>query len=319
MEDLIRAARANGFSPTKRVVQDWVELGLLDRPERHGLGRGKGVRATWSQEQQELFNALLRKRQTVNRVGLLSNLPVSMWLYFGDTYVPLRQVRLALSTWQGQTAKTSLKVVRRTVEQLFDAPTEHLPRKASEALLNGITEILFRYPRRFDDNDQVELRKLLTPVLDPGENGLVKKTIGGMAFTTEAYIELLTARLKAVVALTNDEIDDSLFHWARYTNLLSRARYQGLLARLTTAGRVSGLTIPSVEEMAERACLDLTTLLGLGLGMPDGAVSASLDHPCVWKAGNLRSVVHGELVEGGIKVTVEVRPEEKAEHETADQ
>jgi hypothetical protein len=311
MEELIQAARERGFAPSKRLLQDWVELGLLDRPERHGLGRGKGVRATWSQEQQGLFINLLQLRQTVNRVGWLSNHPVSMWLYFGDAYVPLRQVRLALSTWQGQTANTSLKAVRRTVEQLFDVTTVRLPRKESETLLNQIAEMLFRYPRRFDEDDQVGLRKLLMPVLDPGENGLVKETLGGMAFTAEAYIGLLTARLTAVVALTNDEIDDSLFHWARYTNLVSHSGYQQYLTQMTTSGAVRGLTIPSMNELVTTSCRDLVTLLGIGLGMPDEATDQSLNHPAVWKARKLYSIVQGEPAAGGVKLIVKVQSSER--------
>ena len=51
MEELLLAAKERGYAPTRRMVLDWVELGLLDRPERRGRGRGKGVSATWSEEQ----------------------------------------------------------------------------------------------------------------------------------------------------------------------------------------------------------------------------------------------------------------------------
>jgi hypothetical protein len=139
-----------------------------------------------------------------------------------------------------------------------------------------------------------------------------------MAFTTEAYIELLTARLKAVVALTNDEIDDSLFHWARYTNLVSHSGYQQYLTQMTTSGAARGLTIPSMNELVATSCRDLVTLLGLGLGMAGDATDQSLSHPAVWKERKLYSIVQGEPVAGGVKLVVKVQSSERQEAQQSD-
>ena len=46
MQELIATAKEAGYSPTPRMVQDWIELGLLDRPERHGRGYRRGISAT---------------------------------------------------------------------------------------------------------------------------------------------------------------------------------------------------------------------------------------------------------------------------------
>src|SRR5262245_40363698 len=98
---MLQAARDAGFSPTGRLMTDWVSLGLLDQAHRRGLGRGKGTAATWPEEQLRLFLVLLQQRETVKRMISLCNIPVGIWLWWGDRFVPLGQARRALRTWSG--------------------------------------------------------------------------------------------------------------------------------------------------------------------------------------------------------------------------
>jgi hypothetical protein len=37
-----------GLAATNRLILDWVDLALLDQPERRGLGRGKGSVTFWN-------------------------------------------------------------------------------------------------------------------------------------------------------------------------------------------------------------------------------------------------------------------------------
>jgi hypothetical protein len=307
MENLIRAANEAGFDPTPRLVQDWVARGLLDRPERHGRGRGKGVSATWSEEQRGLFCSLLDKRRSVNQVAPLCNIPVWTWLYFGDTYVSLRQVRRALNTWGEQ--KASWTTAKRTAQQVLgDASHPRARFKDKQAFLEAAARMFLHPSRAFDEEVFLPLLKC---VFDPKETGL-SRTLGGMEFTPEAFIEIMKARMRALNDLAGDRIDDSLFHWARYTNIVARAGYQWQLAHMTTAGTATGLTLPGIDTIVLTACRDLLTILGLGLGMPGGAATLSRNHPSVWKAKGLRSIVHGEPDAGGVKVTLKVYQEKES-------
>jgi hypothetical protein len=52
-------------------------------------------------EQLNLLLALLEKRPTVTHVAPLCNIPVFLWPWFDDRYVPVEQARRALMTWGG--------------------------------------------------------------------------------------------------------------------------------------------------------------------------------------------------------------------------
>ena len=52
--EMIAAAVAEGHSATDRLLTDWQSAGLLDRPIKRGLGRGKGITALWPESQLRL-------------------------------------------------------------------------------------------------------------------------------------------------------------------------------------------------------------------------------------------------------------------------
>ena len=84
-KDLLLAAKEGGFDITARMIDDWVSIGLLDRPIKKGLGRGKGLLATWSENQRELLLTLLRKRREIKKLLTpLFHIPVWIWLEYGD-------------------------------------------------------------------------------------------------------------------------------------------------------------------------------------------------------------------------------------------
>ena len=63
-EDLSTVAEAEGLHATPRLIRDWGDLGLLDRPPVRGHGPRLGVALTvWPDEQRQLLLVLLRKRQ----------------------------------------------------------------------------------------------------------------------------------------------------------------------------------------------------------------------------------------------------------------
>lgn len=304
MDDLLKAGREKGYSPTRRMAQDWVELGLLDRPERRGRGRAMGVSATWSQAQRDLFVSLLEHRGQAKHIAPLCNIPVWMWLYFGDAYVPLRQVRPVLATWQGRTGTISWKAARRAAAQLLDLGSMRVRRAETQAVLEDLAGLLLRSPRRFDEADERQLLRLLTEMSAPSA---LLRTVDGVEFTPDAYVGLLAARLRASQALAVEAVDDNLFHWARYTNVVTKSEYQSHLARLTTGAATAFVTVPTLAETVMRACLDVVTILGIGLGLPASSGAGSLDHPDTWRAKNLRTIVRGEPLGNNLRVSLEVR------------
>ena len=311
MEDLIRAANEAGYSPTARLVHDWVALGLLGRPERHGRGRRKGVSATWPEAQLQLFLTLLHHRLNVTRVGVLCNVPVWTWLYFGDEHVTTRQVRRALGTWGGSTSKVSWTTAKRVAHQLLDDAAHPQARRADKReLVETAASAIMDLPRKLDEE---KLLPLFERVADPTGSGLTW-TMDGMAVTPGAVVAIMRARVRGLAALAAGEVDDSLLHWARYAEIVSRAQYAAQLARMMGHGtRSVAAAIPTVQETVLRACADLCTLLGLGVENPGDEKSQSLDQPAVWKVANLRSVVHGQVIGDEVKVAVEVRPGDEAE------
>lgn len=116
-EALVTAARQRGYPATKRLVADWVSIGLLDRGHDRGQGKGKGKVYLWSENQRRLFLSLLVKQGSVRRAVLL-NIPVWLWLNWGDAYVPLRQVRRALAAWVGVNQRAGVKRARITARQV---------------------------------------------------------------------------------------------------------------------------------------------------------------------------------------------------------
>ena len=104
-DDFLRTADAAGMPRKVPWLRSFVRDGLLDQPEKHGLPGQRGGRApgTWPRTQFQLFLALLDQMQKgVRQTATLCNVPVSIWLYFGPEYVPVRQVRRALGTYGAQ-------------------------------------------------------------------------------------------------------------------------------------------------------------------------------------------------------------------------
>src|SRR5438876_822928 len=85
--ELLSDARRRGHKVSRRLLTDWVAIGLLDKGTDRGRGRGRGKEYTWPDEQRRLFLVLLDKHGTVKR-PVLANIPVALWLFFGDQHAP---------------------------------------------------------------------------------------------------------------------------------------------------------------------------------------------------------------------------------------
>ena len=209
-------------------MDDWIASGLLAGPHKHGLGRGRGSKALWSAEQANLFLRLLRARQGARRVKTLCNLPVWLWLTEGDDYVPLSQARRALATWATGSTWTAQRHARRAVRMTLDQlGREELPPTTRRQL-----EILLVDALVTSKLDEVRLAQL-------GERQGSAKV--------EGLVRMMRARYMALRNLPR--VDDGLY-------LRARDLYRSFRPAMH-------LGDPKLEETANRACLDLCTILGV--------------------------------------------------------
>jgi len=262
--DLLKLAAAAGYDVTPRLITDWVSLGLLDRPDGRGLGRGRGKHYTWAPQQGNLFLAVLQKHKTVKR-PILANIPVGIWLLSSDESVPLRQVRRAVKTWVNAYGTVSFARAKTEAQQTLlqlhhpdssEADREQLRRLLTQAGRTGAVDIN-------------KLRNATSRVLDPHGSGVVRGPLG--LLTTDAYVQIITTRIEGLRSL--DTAPDDEYDGARNmycsTNPISdqlRAPIEPISTPLTArklppAG--SGL-----QAAFNNACLDLITLLGTIRLMP---------------------------------------------------
>lgn len=296
MDQMIESAAESGFKVTARLITDWVELGLLDRAKKVGLGRGKGSSATWPEGQHDLFLALLQQRRQIRQIGLLCNVPVYLWLYERASDVSIHQVRRALETWSGLSSNVSLITARRTAQHLLKALNHpRAPNKDRKALLDMVTTMVYR--RTFKAE---ELLLLMQRVYDPAKTGIVW-TVGGEAMTPEACLELIHARWSAIDAL--DRIPDSLFEWARHANIVVRSPYLALANKPALGSQQMTVT---QQDLFNESCLNLVTALGLGLTVPVSSEVNDIRNPATWETGGYTS--SPQLVYGpdAVKLSVEV-------------
>jgi hypothetical protein len=122
IDDLVDDSHALSLPATPRMIRDWSERGLLGYPSQEGRGKGRGQgsrKATYGANQRILFRHLLQLRASGYSVRELALVPIYLWLYWGDSYVDLAQLRRALGTWapspimkRGQAEASADRIVR---------------------------------------------------------------------------------------------------------------------------------------------------------------------------------------------------------------
>ena len=291
-DDLVWAARAQSLPATNRLVVDWEELGLIDLRDRHPLGRGAGSRkGTWPNEQRNLFLTVLRKRQDVEQVATLCNIPVGVWLWWGDRYVPQRQVRRALETWTGRKRRVSEADARAAARRLvndFGLRDGSSPRGyGGTALVDFIAEQLHS-GLRDEPAWEEQIQKL-----GPGEARAVDGVL--FAVTPSNASALLRARVHAVRRLQHFSMHE--FEWARFMYLYGRGDYAAHQETLASFPRFGRLFTPEgLDDILNRACLDLITVLGLPSTTRTRFPAGDLRNPQTWTTDDLRAELSGTRV-----------------------
>jgi hypothetical protein len=255
-DDLLRRARLGGFDPKKRLITDWVSIGLLDQPTARGRGRGKGVERTWPESQAQLFLVLLAKRREITHVASLCNVPAFTWLYYGPEQVPVRQVRRALCFFNRllPTAPASVarKAARRVVEQLSTPTTT---RADQEELITAVVQATGG--REFNRDALLEPARR---IFDPDRTG---RRVGprGAAMTAESWVNVTEATL--VGAQTIPHLAEEQFETARLAHHQTMAGYlqqHQEFARDPDIGQI--FDTPTLDWLANNACSQITTTIG---------------------------------------------------------
>jgi hypothetical protein len=263
VDDLLADARKAGYSATRRLVTDWVSLGLLDKPTRHGIGRGKGTtKGVYSANQRQLFLTLLQQqRADGGGVRQLTATPVALWLYWGDTYVSLRQVKRALNTWIGAAEQRnetrSRRAARELIEQLATTDTRRTDRTRLERLLDEAN-------RTGRVSDEAKLQEAIERVLDPNHTG---RTHGppGAQINPEVIVNATVLQSQGFLALAGQRVEDHIFEQARaelQLHLIGYIRDRPQLIKNADASVRHLFTTPLGQQVIPSACTDLIREIG---------------------------------------------------------
>jgi hypothetical protein len=285
---MVAIGLARGHRATGRLFTDWEAAGLIDQPVKRGLGRGKGVLALWPEAQLQLWLLLLAKRTETSQVPNLCNIPVGLWLYFGDNYATIRQVRKCMRTWTERYGSSrGHKLAKQTARMLLaDLPVSgasknlkaQLVSRMATALLNGIKQ----------DEDRRKLRNNLLRAMDEPFSASEK---------ARALVDLVLLRLLASHHLTHESLPDHLFQWARVWHLYNLRNYM----QAHDSGdlrHVPGVDFdrPDFEKLILSSCRDLMTSVGIALSISkEEVLPAPFFDPDVWQTGLKAINVNYEL------------------------
>lgn len=262
IDDLVADSAAAGNPVSIRLIHDWTQAGLLDRPRRRPAGRGRGsTPALYSANQRMLLQTLLAKRPETG-ISSLARIPVWMWMYWGNDYVPLRQVRRALLTWLGD-GKVSLKQAKQTARALL-VQLEHpdATPAARRELRRAATDI--------GHTGEVDLDRLERAAFDVFEPRVsqIRRAVGhpDAPLTVDSLVEATKARQVAVSLLRSGKVSDKAFYEARRVHIIAYAEYAAKqVAYAASAPRDHRDMYERVtaESALNNCCMHLITAIGM--------------------------------------------------------
>jgi hypothetical protein len=270
IDDLVADATAGGYKITARLIRDWTEHGLLDYPQKRPAGKGHGSSpAIYSANQRNLLLTLLRHRPG-NHISSLARIPVGIWMYWGEEYVPLRQARRALMMWLGdaRASRQRARAAARAILGQIDSPLA-TPRARHE-LLDVLTEAGWTgrpdFPR---------MEHAIRAVFEPGTKQ-IRRAIGHPAapVMTDSMIGVMKARLTAATELTAGRVSDEALIRARDAHLFAYADYaarQPFLAAAAPPGVPQLYEPVTAEDTLSGCCGHLLSAIGLEIMCPEDA------------------------------------------------
>jgi hypothetical protein len=272
IDDLLADAVAADYEATERLIRDWTQHGLLDYPHKRPAGKGHGsAPALYPANQRNLFLTLLHHRPGSHISGL-TRIPVAIWMYWGEEYVPLRQARRAFMRFlgdptskhyardAGRASKERSRATARAILDQMDNP--RATRQARRELLDAVTEAAYTGRPDFD-----RLERAISAVFEPGSTH-IRRAIGHpwAPITTEAVITITKARLAAVTALAAGRISDEALVRARDAHVFGYAEYiarRPSLVAETPPGAPELYAPITASDTVSNCCGHLLTAIGL--------------------------------------------------------
>lgn len=251
---LVESLRAAGLDVTPRRIRDWVGQGLLDDPSSPGLGRGRGrAGGTWPEKQRRLLEVLLRQSDGGAPFKQLFNIPVWLWMAWGDDYVPRRQAAKALRRWCS--TGTSWQAAQRAAREVVaDLKSRRLPRSVQKRVVEELATALIS-----GEYETPGFRDAAHDLIDPLRLGMPRGPVDA-PLTPDTYLDVITARVIATHRL--DQTSPAEFADARDIYRSMSGTYEEDAPRLSRDPEIGGIFRLS-KNPAENACTTLLTILGL--------------------------------------------------------
>ncbi|GHB85958.1 hypothetical protein GCM10010347_66210 [Streptomyces cirratus] len=190
IDDLVHDAALVGYVVTRRLVHDWVSLGLLDKPQRRRTGPHGSEKALHSACQRRIFLMLLQARGETRRIPLLARIPLAVWMYGDNGCVPTRQALRALATHVGDprgSRAQALETARWLTLPLDDSRLGTL--RARREFLHCVRDALYT-----GSLDRERLLAKALPLFEPPE--LHREVVRSRGATAAATPETLIFELK---------------------------------------------------------------------------------------------------------------------------
>lgn len=270
-DHLLEAAAREGLAASGRLLREWTQLGLLDRPTVRNLqGRRGREPGTWDERQARLFLELLRVRARQPEVqnAALANLVVWLWLTEGDAYVPTRQVRRALATWADRALRSptsgAMATARSVVSRLAD-------RAAGRAARGRLRDVIARAQVRHDV-PRAAVISAAAKAFDPSGADRPRGPEGAV-LTAKGYTEHTEAMVAGANALREarpEGVPDDLLHEARVHYLATRIDYARMRPKFARDSELGHLHEPgTLGDLVNDACRDVVLLVGRMIASAD--------------------------------------------------
>ncbi|WP_329321643.1 hypothetical protein [Streptomyces sp. NBC_01262] len=267
IDDLVADATTAGHRVTLRVVRDWIAEGLLDSPQRRTKHRGSD-KALHTVNQRKLFLLLLDKRQAMPKIPSLAQIPLGLWLYYGDAYVPTRQAVKALGTWLRDGARNqtvSRDGALRMLAQLDHPLASDTDRRRLERVMTEIA-----YSSRFGPREKDELTRAARAVFEPKSvfrvSGMVR-AVGHPAapLTVERVVAHTEALCAAIAHVRNGCLDAARMERVRQVHRNTMPDYlaqRPALAAAAPPALAQAFAEPTLDYQLNNCGQQLLTILG---------------------------------------------------------
>jgi hypothetical protein len=290
---MLDAAAAAGYPATRRLITDWVSIGLLAHPTRRSTGPrgGRGQRlARWPDSQRGLFLGLLHQRRElarqqgvderrVRRIATLCNIPVGLWLYYHPSIVTTAQARSATETWCGAHRRgswASARAARQSARDVLDSISATITPAEHQALVKTLGRLLegLATTRTTDAQLQGGIKDALLNVRPALLNAAVTaaepatvESQGGVA-PLDAEVLQFIGQVDA-----QQRVEEQLVRYARalYARVIALRDITTLtdtaytIARDELAGLGARTPTRTPDSLVSHACSDLLTILGYDL------------------------------------------------------